>query len=115
MGYREDYFKANEGITIAGKRGKYYRCVSCGKLFPKSQVDIDHKISKRYGGTDDIWNLQVMCIHCNRSKGKNSSNVDVISSVVGATCSEGVDGVGKIVKGVATQKVKDILGIKYKR
>ena len=56
-----------------------------------------------------------MCIHCNRSKGKNSSNVDVISSVVGATCSEGVDGVGKIVKGVATQKVKDILGIKYKR
>lgn len=115
MGYREDFFKANEGITIPGKRGKQYRCACCGGYFPKSQIDVDHKISRRYGGTDDLWNLQAMCQHCNRSKGKNSSGRDIASSVVSATMHDGLSGLETIAQGVVTQKAKDFLGIKYKR
>lgn len=115
MSYREEFFKANPGITIPGKRGKQYRCVCCGRFYPKSQIDVDHKIAKRLGGTDDLWNLQAMCQHCNRSKGKNSSGMDVATSVIGAVAHDGLGGLGQIAQGVATQKVKDALGIKYKR
>ena len=115
MGYRDDFFKANPGITIPGKRGKQYRCVKCGGFFPKSQIDVDHKIAKRLGGTDDLWNLQATCQHCNRSKGKDSTGLDVASSVVGAVANNGIEGLGQIAQGVVTQGIKDALGIKYKR
>jgi hypothetical protein len=112
MGYREDFFNAHQGITIPGKRGKQYRCVSCGKFFPKSQIDVDHRLPKRKGGTDDLWNLQAMCVHCNRSKKDKQSGFETVQTVIGATTHGGL---GSLVKGVATQKAKDALGIKYKR
>lgn len=112
MGYREEFFKANPGITIPGKRGKQYRCVCCGGFYPKSQIDVDHIISKRNGGVDELWNLQAMCQHCNRSKGRNSSGVEYVKSSVGAIASGDTD---KLVKGIVAQGVKDLLGIKYKR
>ncbi len=62
MGYREDYFehhKSNHG---------WYTCVRCGGKFRKSEIDIDHIIPQRYGGSDHLNNLQCMCKHCNRSK-----------------------------------------------
>lgn len=68
MGYREDFFKENKGI-----KGKY-RCVRCGKWYPKSEIDVDHIIPQKYGGPDHLANLQAMCKHCNRSKGADLSN-----------------------------------------
>lgn len=117
MGYREEFFKNTPSI-----RGKY-KCVSCGKLYPKSQIDVDHRIAKRLGGTDDIWNLQAMCKHCNRSKQDNSSGMEVAQTLITAGVSGiannglegGVSNLAKLGKSVATQKVKDALGIKYKR
>ena len=117
MGYRENYFKCMPS------RNGYYQCVRCGGWFPKNQIDIDHKIAKRLGGTDDIWNLQAMCYHCNRSKGKNTSSGEVASTVFNAgvqgLMSGGANGavvnLTRIAKGVAGQKVKDALGIKYRR
>lgn len=112
MGYREDFFKAHEGISIPGKRGKQYKCVRCGNYFPKSQIDVDHILPKRQGGTDELYNLQAMCQHCNRSKHDNQSGFETAQAVVGATLNGDLD---NLVKSVATQKVKDLLGIKYKR
>lgn len=117
MGYRETFF--NNTPSFMGK----YQCACCGGWFRKSEIDVDHRLAKRLGGTDDLWNLQAMCKHCNRSKGKNSTNGEVVQTVATAAISGLVNGgvqgslnnIGKIGAGVAKQKVKDALGIKYKR
>lgn len=117
MGYRETFF--NNTPSIMGK----YRCVNCGRLFPKSQIDVDHRISKRYGGTDDLWNLQAMCKHCNRSKRERSSTGEITQTIITGAVSglmdNGVEGtvvnLTRLGKSVAKQKVKDALGIKYRR
>ena len=106
MGYRETYFKYNK--PLFGK----YRCVRCGKWFRKDQIDIDHRIPKRNGGTDDIWNLQAMCRHCNRRKGANGSAFETAGTLVRATAHGQL---GKAVGGMESRGVKDALGIKYKR
>lgn len=106
MGYREEWFKHNK--PFMGK----YRCVSCGGWFPKSNIDIDHRIPKRDGGTDDLWNLQPMCKHCNRSKKDNQSKFETANTLIRATAHGDL---GKALGGMAKQGVKDALGIKYKR
>lgn len=106
MGYRETFF--NNTPSIGGK----YRCVSCGGWFTKSNIDVDHILPKRLGGSDELYNLQAMCKHCNRSKGKQLSNQDLVKSVAGAAITGNI---GNLAKGVAKQKAKDFLGIKYKR
>ena len=117
MGYRETYF--NNKISIFGR----YRCARCKRWFKKSEIDVDHRIAKRLGGTDDLWNLQAMCKHCNRSKGKNSTQGDVVKTVAVGTISGLIHGgaggvftnIARLVKSVVIQKIKDVLGIKYKR
>lgn len=117
MGYREEFFKNTP--SVMGK----YQCVQCKGWFDKSEIDVDHKISKRYGGTDDLYNLQSMCKHCNRSKRERSSGRDIATSVIGAGLSGianngiqgGLENLGNLGKSVATQKLKDALGVKYKR
>lgn len=107
MGYREKWFQ-NHRPNIFGK----YRCVRCGGWFRKDQIEIDHRIPKRDGGTDDLWNLQPMCRHCNRSKRDRQSNVETASTLVRATANGQL---GKAVGNIAKRKVKDALGFKYKR
>ena len=104
--YRALYFKTHPAIN-----GKY-RCCRCGKMFPKAQIDVDHIIPKRLGGTDDISNLQAMCQHCNRSKGDELGVVDLGKGTIQSIAAGNVD---NLLKGVAKQKVKDLFGIKYKR
>ena len=60
--YREKWFENNKSIT-----GRY-KCVRWGKRFKKEDVDIDHILPKKYGGSDHISNLQCLCRHWNRSK-----------------------------------------------
>ena len=110
--YRKTFFKFNKGTKFPFKRGVYYQCVSCNGWFTKSQITVDHRIPKRKGGTDDIWNLQPMCKHCNSSKRDNNSNLETASTLVRATLHGDL---GKAVGGMATQGVKDLLGIKYRR
>lgn len=112
MGYRENFFKVNTGKRRPFRRGLWWRCVSCGKWFRKEEITVDHRISKRRGGTDDVWNLQAMCRSCNSSKRDRSSGVETASTLLRAT----VHGdLGKAVGGIAKQKVKDLAGIKYER
>lgn len=117
MGYRETFF--NNTPSMMGK----YQCCRCGGWFPKSEIDVDHRIPRRHGGTDDLWNLQPMCKHCNRSKGKNNTKAETAETIVTGAISGlmsggikgGVNNLTKLGKSVATQKVKDVLGIKYRR
>ena len=62
MSYRENWFKHNES------NHGWYTCAKCGKKIRKADVDIDHIIPQKYGGSDSLYNLQCLCKHCNRSK-----------------------------------------------
>ena len=117
MGYRETFF--NNTPSMMGK----YQCCRCGKWFPKSNIDVDQRIPKRKGGTDDLYNLQAMCKHCNRSKGANNSNEEVaqtlitggIQGIMTGGLQGGLDNVGNTLGSMGKQALKDALGIKYKR
>ena len=61
-GYREDWFASNES------NHGWYTCARCGKKIRKADVDIDHIVPQKYGGSDKLFNLQCLCKHCNRSK-----------------------------------------------
>ena len=107
MGYRDKWFAAHRP-NMCGK----YRCVRCGGWFRKDQIEIDHRIPKRDGGTDDLWNLQPMCRTCNRSKRDRQSGFETASTLVRATAHGDL---GKAVGSMAVRGLKDALGIKYRR
>ena len=62
VGYREDWFASNDS------NHGWYTCARCGKKIRKADVDIDHIVPQKYGGSDKLFNLQCLCKHCNRSK-----------------------------------------------
>ncbi len=62
MGYRENWFAENKSDH------GWYTCAKCGKKIRKAEVDIDHIVPQKYGGSDKLFNLQCLCKHCNRSK-----------------------------------------------
>ena len=49
---------------------RYGRCAMCGRtpLQDKVRLQVDHKIPKAWGGTDELENLQPLCEECNRGK-----------------------------------------------
>lgn len=48
------------------------RCAYCGKDL-EGGGEIDHKISLDRGGTNDVKNLTLACLPCNRAKGARSA------------------------------------------
>ena len=47
-------------------------CVGCDTHFPFRIMEVDHILPKSRGGTDAAENLQLLCSHCNRSKGNKT-------------------------------------------
>jgi 5-methylcytosine-specific restriction endonuclease McrA len=45
------------------------RCQYCARLFPTSELSIDHVVPRRQGGPDTWENLVCACIRCNARKG----------------------------------------------
>lgn len=43
------------------------KCAICGVLL-SGAYHIDHKNPVSRGGTNDIWNLQILCVSCNTRK-----------------------------------------------
>ena len=44
-------------------------CAGCGHHFQAQNLEVDHIISRKKGGSDHLDNLQLLCGHCNRTKG----------------------------------------------
>ena len=63
--YREIYFKNNPPSTNGT-----YTCKACGRELDKNDSDltIDHIVPRKYGGTNAVINLQVLCRSCNSKK-----------------------------------------------
>jgi len=45
------------------------RCQYCGKVFPRSQLNLDHVIPRSRGGTSCWENVVCACLKCNTRKG----------------------------------------------
>ena len=55
------------------------RCEYCGLHqddSPLAALHIEHIIPIKHGGTDDLGNLALACIHCNLHKGPNLTGID---------------------------------------
>ena len=53
--------------TLYGHQGG--DCAGCGEHFKPQHLEVDHIVARSKGGTDHIENLQLLCGHCNRTKG----------------------------------------------
>lgn len=61
--------KCIKNILYGQQEGK---CNLCGNWFEIRHMEIDHELPKAKGGPDDDTNLQLLCGHCNRVKGKGT-------------------------------------------
>ncbi|NJN74074.1 MAG: HNH endonuclease [Limnothrix sp. RL_2_0] len=46
-----------------------YQCQRCGQKRQETKLSIDHIIPLAKGGSNDISNLQTLCLSCNQKKG----------------------------------------------
>jgi 5-methylcytosine-specific restriction endonuclease McrA len=69
---KERDLSADEGISERDRAAvlRYARCAMGGKtpLDDGIRLQVDHKIPKAWGGTDQLDNLQPLCEACNRGK-----------------------------------------------
>lgn len=85
--FREDIPDRTDIKTIA-LTGKFRRevkeklygtqhgnCAGCKQHFHIVHFEIDHRLPKAKGGSDEVSNLQLLCSYCNRVKGKRSMEV----------------------------------------
>ena len=56
----------NKHVLFGRQEG---RCNGCRDEFAFRHFEVDHIISQSRGGTDHLDNLQLLCGHCNRTKG----------------------------------------------
>ena len=59
-------YRQNRHVLFGLQEG---RCNGCETEFPFRAFDVDHIIPQSRGGTDHLDNLQLLCAHCNRTKG----------------------------------------------
>lgn len=71
MSYRNNFFDENDS------NHGWYTCAKCGKKLRKGDVDVDHILPQKYGGSDNTHNLQCLCVSCNRSKGADISDTPI--------------------------------------
>lgn len=64
---RSRYISASTRVNVL--RRDNYRCVFCGVSAKKAELQIDHIIPFSKGGSNEIDNLQTLCIDCNQGKG----------------------------------------------
>lgn len=61
------YNSTDNKEKLYGAQGGY--CAACKVHFEQRNLEVDHIIAKKSGGTDHIDNLQLLCGNCNRIKG----------------------------------------------
>lgn len=45
------------------------KCIWCEKIIGQSQITLDHKIPRYYGGENNKFNLLIACRTCNQARG----------------------------------------------
>ena len=60
-------YRQNKHILFGQQEG---RCRGCRAAFEFRHLEVDHIIPQAAGGADHIENLQLLCGHCNRVKGR---------------------------------------------
>jgi 5-methylcytosine-specific restriction endonuclease McrA len=64
---RSRHLPASVRVSVLHRDG--YKCVFCGHSPPEVKLEVDHKIPFSKGGSNDLSNLQTLCLDCNRGKG----------------------------------------------
>ena len=64
---RSRYISSSVRVDVLNR--DKYKCVFCGRNSKQIQLEVDHIIPFSKGGSNDISNLQTLCIDCNRGKG----------------------------------------------
>ena len=59
-------YRQNKHVLFGMQEG---RCNGCRTEFPFRQFEVDHVVPRSRGGADHLENLQLLCAHCNRTKG----------------------------------------------
>ena len=59
-------FTDYEKKTVYAKANGH--CALCGMPVKYKKMTVDHKIPLSHGGTNEICNLQLACLSCNRAK-----------------------------------------------
>ena len=71
-GWKPGPISDNSGISakVRGEVLSIKRCAQCGKtpLEDGVKLEVDHKVPQSWGGTDNIDNLQPLCMQCNHDK-----------------------------------------------
>lgn len=55
-----------KNFKLLGEK-QQWKCKSCHHLLT-STAQIDHKIALQHGGTNDLSNLQILCVQCHARK-----------------------------------------------
>ena len=56
-------------VRLAVFKRDGFACVKCGANGKTSRLEVDHKIPVSQGGSNELNNLQTLCMDCNRGKG----------------------------------------------
>ena len=81
MEYEDDDYNVSGNYRDVALRNTpsnrgWYKCPRCGRNFRASQMDADHIVPKSKNGYNDTYNMQLLCAHCNRSKGDDTSQTE---------------------------------------
>ena len=64
---RSRHIPAAIRVSVLHRDG--YKCVFCGRNVGQVQLEVDHIVPFSKGESNDLNNLQSLCIDCNRGKG----------------------------------------------
>lgn len=70
--------------AVVRKRAKN-RCEYCAiqeSDFPFAPFHVEHIVPRKHGGSDDLQNLALACLHCNLHKGPNLTGIDPVSGQI---------------------------------
>lgn len=62
------------------KAHHHFRCLCCHKEEPRIKLTVDHVVPVTQGGSNDIRNIQPLCLKCNLSKGTQTRDYRPVSA-----------------------------------